>query len=158
MLYHWPDEDVHDYGLVPDPEKLQEIKNATSVWGEWFDYHMDYHVLTWIDMDEYLPDITRTWVENQLEALGYSGGWVNPEDAFPDGTRFHYAAYLQIRDVICNHMELQEEPVLEECVKPVGGWGWKPSCTDFESHEMDIYNEGADITGGEDDEEIKQEY
>ena len=34
MLYHWPDKDVHDFGLVPDPEKLQEINNATSVWGE----------------------------------------------------------------------------------------------------------------------------
>ena len=55
-------------------------------------------------------------------------------------------------------MESQEEPVLEECVKPVRGWGWEPSHTDFESCEMDIYNEGADITGGDDDEDIKQEY
>ena len=109
-------------------------------------------------MDEYLPATTRAWVENQLEELGYSGGRVSPEDAFPDGTRHHYVAYLQIRDVIRNHMESQEEPVLEECVKPVGGWGWEPSRTDFESREMDTYNEGADITGGDDDEDIKQEY
>ena len=72
MLYHWPDEDVHDFGLVLDPQKLQEINNTTSVWGEWSDYHINYHILTWIDMDEYLPATTRAWVENQLEELEYS--------------------------------------------------------------------------------------
>ena len=55
-------------------------------------------------------------------------------------------------------MESQEEPVLEECVKPIRGQSWEPLHTDFESCEMNIYNEGADITGRDNNKDIKQEY
>ena len=47
---------------------------------------------------------------------------------------------------------------LDSLTSLIRGWGWEPLHTDFESCEMDIYNEGADITGGDDDEDIKQEY
>lgn len=102
-------------------------------------------------MDEYLPPTTQAWVDSQLEGLGYSSGMVDQGDAFADGTRVHNTAYLQLRAIIREHIESQNEPKLEECVKPTGGWGWEPSRTDFESQEMDIYNEGVDVTAEDGD-------
>lgn len=34
MLYHWPGEGVREYGLPPDPRKLQELNDATADWGK----------------------------------------------------------------------------------------------------------------------------
>lgn len=108
-------------------------------------------------MDQYLPQNTQKWVDSQLESLGYSVHKLLQGGSSSDGTPFHNAAYLQLRALIRDHIESRNEPELEECVKPTGGWGWEPSRTDFESQEMDIYNEGADVTANLDDIAIKVE-
>src|SRR6266480_5889263 len=80
-----------------------------------------------LDIDEYLPATTRLWCKQQLIRLGFEGGKVSAEDAFPDGSRPHCEAYIQLRTAATNHVLSGNEPELAETAPPRGARNYKPS-------------------------------
>ncbi|OXV10153.1 hypothetical protein Egran_02085 [Elaphomyces granulatus] len=129
MLYHWPKDDVQNHGLAPDRELLRELQRDVGDW----------------DIDEYLPTQTKNWCRGQLLGLGCPSGRVNMDQFFPDGSRAHCEMYLQLREIVREHIISGEEPVLEESMRPTGAWNWQSLAQDTSLvEEIVIHMEGRD--------------
>jgi hypothetical protein len=104
------------------------------------------------DLNEYLPEATKTWCTLELEKLGYGHTRVNASEYFPDGTRVHCQVYLQLRRALQVHIASGAEPCLSECEKPTGAWHWNPESTNGDRIEsVDIYGEGVDPGANQED-------
>jgi hypothetical protein len=69
-----------------------------------------------LDIDEYLPEQTLNWCQMKLHELGYPS--LQLEDAFPDGSRHHCNAYLELRECLKEHIASGEAPQLTELEAP----------------------------------------
>jgi hypothetical protein len=76
--------------------------------------------------------------------LGYPSGRVSMEQFFPDGSRAHCEMYLQLRNIVREHIISGEEPILKESEKPTGAWNWQSSQDTSLVEEISIYMEGRD--------------
>ncbi|KAE8378784.1 hypothetical protein BDV26DRAFT_291905 [Aspergillus bertholletiae] len=108
ILFNWPPEGVGNYGVKPDPELITQFKQDTTQW----------------DIEEYLPSTTMNWCTDQLKQLGAPKGIVSSSARYPDGSQVHPKIYLQLRDRIKTHMEMDESPKLELLEKSTGAWNW----------------------------------
>jgi hypothetical protein len=156
MLYNWPQAPgVRNYGLKPNPELLSELEEQTAAHGI-FPYSttivVNLFAESLIDLNEYLPEVTKNWCAAELEKLGYGNTKVNASEYFPDGTRAHCRVYLQLREALQAHITSGKEPHLSECKKPTGAWEWNPESIEIdEIKSANIYGEGIDRRAKSDD-------
>ena len=75
-----------------------------------------------IDINEFLPSETLTWISQQLEMRGIDLPSVRGGDILADGSRIHVTVYLQLRDIVRAHVLSGVAPILSESIKPVGGY------------------------------------
>jgi len=156
MLYNWPQAPgVRRYGLKPDAELLSQLEEQTAEHGNFPALQpllLICLLICIIDLNEYLPKVTKDWCTAELKKLGYEYTKVNAAEYFPDGTRAHYKVYLQLREVLQIHITCKKEPILSKCEKPYGAWDWNPeSITTDEVDRVNIYGEGADLRARPDD-------
>jgi hypothetical protein len=92
-----------------------------------------------IDMDEYLPDVTLKWCQDQLTTFGWARGEIDPSGYETSvQMRHHELAYRQLRQKLRERFDSGE--VLSETLPPYGGVGWKPDITQVV---RDVYNDVA---------------
>jgi hypothetical protein len=94
-----------------------------------------------LDINEYLAPETKAFCTKILKDLGYS--YLTQAGCQPDGTRTHRQAYLQLRDILEQHIKLGKAPILLESKKPKGAWDWKT-----ESFRTSLEHVGNDINRG----------
>ncbi|KAJ5612056.1 hypothetical protein N7510_005250 [Penicillium lagena] len=106
MLFHHPQ--VQDFNKGVDPVVLSGLHEG--VVGDW-------------DADEYLPAETLQWCRTQLYQLGF--------DPLQPPARESYAqpythVYLELRQLVTNHIESGALPILVVSARPTGGYNWVP--------------------------------
>jgi hypothetical protein len=153
MLYNFPERtSSQEYGLKIDESFLAEVQEKVSDFGM-LSINIRCRITTLIitnqmliyniDIDEYLPSITKNWCTAQLQELGYPTGRVTAAECFPDGSRAHCDAYIQLRARIDSYITSKRQPELKECEKPTGAWNWNPLDENPERmaniEEIDIY-------------------
>ncbi len=102
MLYNWPQTPgVQKMNLKSDAELLSQLKEQTamhdmlSLLFVWF-----LHLLIYIlDLNEYLPEITKKWCDAELKKLDYRYTRVTASEYFPDDTRVHCSVYYNFKQL-----------------------------------------------------------
>jgi hypothetical protein len=56
-----------------------------------------------IDIDEFLPNETLTWISQQLERVNVDLPNLRGADLLADGSRLHFQVYLQLRELVRVH-------------------------------------------------------
>jgi len=97
-----------------------------------------------LDLNEYLPEITKKWCDVELEKLDYGYTRVTASEYFPDGTRVHCSVYLQLRAAVQAHIVSGKEPHLSKCKKPEGSWNWNADVSTINVKSTDLPGEGED--------------
>lgn len=118
FLYFHPErQDTEDYGLLPDETLVDNLLEEMNGWGMIIVYTIIVLLLTiLLDIDEYLPEQTLNWCQMKLHELGYPS--LKIEDVFPDGSRHHCSAYLELRECLKEHIASGEAPQLTELETP----------------------------------------
>jgi hypothetical protein len=87
-------------------------------------------------MAEYLPKVTKEWCKDQLAALGWHDGDIDPTEYIPAvQMRTHELAYRQLRRKLQDYFD--SGATLPETSPPYGGVNWKP---DVDPVVKDVYN------------------
>lgn len=158
MLYNCPERTgAQEHGLNVDEELVAGLREQVSGFGMFL-------ITTLIstkysnniqDIDEYLPPVTKEWCRAELQQLGYGSGRLTAAECFPDGSRAHCQAYLQLRARIHQHLASGQEPELKESERPTGAWDWIPQAEHVEdpavNEGIDIYQEGDSEDDSEDE-------
>ena len=144
--YTIPEPGVQDWGLGPAPDLIAHLQEQMSSFGMVSLRFCSSIYWPSANIDEYLPPATKTWCKDQVKTLGHSTGTINSGEAVPGGERVHCHVYEQLRIIICCHIESGQEPILRDSEKPGGAWYWQQETLPSNIPEMDIYNEGPDMT------------
>jgi hypothetical protein len=75
-----------------------------------------------IDINEFLPNETLTWISQQLESVNVDLSNLQGTDLLADGSRLHFQVYLQLRELVRTHVVSGQEPILSETQRPLGGY------------------------------------
>jgi hypothetical protein len=75
-----------------------------------------------IDIDEFLPNETLTWISQQLERVDVDLPNLRGADLLADGSRLHFQVYLQLRELVRAHAISGQEPALSETPRPHSGY------------------------------------
>lgn len=102
-----------------------------------------------IDIDEYLPLITKNWCDMTLQNLDYDLNDINAENSFSDGSRMHRTMYLELKTAIADHINNKSEPELSLCTRPTGGRNWQPTESFVREEGEDTLAQNMDIVGDE---------
>jgi len=117
LYFHPEEQDTEDRGLLPDKTLLDGLIEEMGDWGIIPIYGLTVLSLTiFLDIDAYLPDETLNWCHIKLQRLGYSS--LKLGDVFPDSSRHHCSAYLELRQCIKEHIASGEAPQLTELETP----------------------------------------
>jgi hypothetical protein len=73
-----------------------------------------------IDINEFLPNETLTWISRQLERVDIDLPNLQGSDLLADGSRLHFQVYLQLREIVRTHVLSGQEPLLSETNMPYG--------------------------------------
>jgi hypothetical protein len=57
-----------------------------------------------IDINEYLPNETLTWISQQLESIDIDLPNLQGADLLADGSRLHFQVYLQLQELVRAHV------------------------------------------------------
>ena len=63
-----------------------------------------------IDINEFLPNETFTWISQQLERVNVDLPNLRGADLLEDGLRLHFRVYLTFREIVHAHYITNQEP------------------------------------------------
>ena len=75
-----------------------------------------------IDINEFLPNETLTWISQQLEIVNVDLPNLQGLDLLADGSRLHFQVYLQLWEIVRAHYISSQEPILSETPRPLRGY------------------------------------
>ena len=75
-----------------------------------------------IDINEYLLPTTKQWCESQLRNLNYVDEKVNIGEFFSNEICAHCEVYLQLKEIIQQHIFSNKISILSKCEKPKEVW------------------------------------
>lgn len=110
MLYNNPEPHVKDGGIPYDPQRLDDLDNHLPKW----------------DMSAYLPEATLQWCTRTLLELGFDPYTPNIR-SFADREEPFKNVYLQLRELVRDHIVQGLEPTLSLLPNPTGSWEYEVS-------------------------------
>lgn len=106
-----------------------------------------------IDVNEYLPIITKVWCDDTLQKMSYDLNDINFEKTASDGSRLHRTMYLELQKAITDYIISTNNPELNLCVRPTGGRSWQPTESFVRREKENTNDQNMDIVGDEINEE-----